>query len=94
VKIGYLTVSNKVILEDVPVGYLYREESDDANDSGWRVFSGNEREEYVANPENFALYNASTILEFEPALASLLGLKAPIAFARDEMTGEFVQVDD
>jgi hypothetical protein len=77
--------------ERKPVGYLYREKPDTDNDSGWRVFSGEETQEYADDAQNFAMYNASTILEIDPSIGALLATHAPAAFERD-VSGEFVQV--
>ncbi len=90
-KIGYIIASNQVAKAGNPVGYLYREDPDNAADSGWRVFSGTESQEYADEPSNFAMYNASTILEIDPSIASVLGTPAPAAFERDA-AGRFVRV--
>ncbi|WP_437875552.1 DUF2185 domain-containing protein [Sorangium sp. So ce513] len=76
-----------------PVGYMYREEPDSENDSGWRVFSDEETQEYADEPANFAMYNASTIVDLEPSIRPLLEEQAPVAFKRDE-SGRFIKVDD
>lgn len=89
-KIGYIIASNRVAKDRKLVGYLYREVPDNENDSGWRVFSGEESEEYAEDPANFAMYNASTILEIDPTIAPLLGSPSPIAFERTD-TGEFAE---
>jgi hypothetical protein len=90
-KIGYIIASNQVAKERKQVGYLYREEPDNENDSGWRVFSGQEPEGYEEEATNFAMYNASTILEIDPTIRPLLGSVAPIAFERTE-SGAFAEV--
>jgi hypothetical protein len=90
-KIGYIIASNKVAKERKPVGYLYREQPDNENDSGWRVFAGEESEEYAEDAANFAMYNASTILEIDPTIGPLLGLPPPIAFERTD-SGAFAEV--
>lgn len=92
-KIGYIIASNEVAKERKRVGYLYREDPDDENDSGWRVFSGDEAQDYADNAENFAMYNASTILEIDPTIRELLGSPAPAAFERNS-SGEFVQIEE
>lgn len=45
-------VTNEVIKEGRPVGYMYRETPESAEDSGWRFFAGDEPEEYMADPDN------------------------------------------
>ena len=92
IRVGYIIASREITEGGKPVGYLYREESDDENDSGWRVFSGEETQEYVDDPANFAMYNASTIVDLDPSVRSILGEPAPVAFERDG-AGRFVRVD-
>jgi hypothetical protein len=91
VKIGCIIASDEVAKARKPVGYLYREKPRNENDSGWRVFSGEETQEYADDPANFAMYNATTILEIDPSILSLLAAPPPIAFERSA-SGEFVEV--
>jgi len=91
IRIGYIIASNRVAKEGRRVGYLYREEPDDVNDSGWRVFSGDESQEYTDNAGNFAMYNAATILEVDPSIGSLLDAPPPAAYERTA-SGEFIAV--
>lgn len=93
-RIGYITASNRVMLDKAPVGYIYREQPSNENDSGWRVFAGDESQEYADNPDNFALYNASTLVELDPSLLQVLGADFPIAFERDSVTGEFIRIEE
>ena len=89
-KVGYIIASNRVAKDRKPVGYLYRVEPREI-DSGWRVFSGEETQEYADNPANYAMYNASTIVEIDPSIALLLASPWPIAFERTA-SGDFVEV--
>src|ERR1051325_11244726 len=41
-------VSNRVLEDGQPVRFLYREPPDCEEDSGWRMFAGDEDEKYVA----------------------------------------------
>lgn len=79
--------------DGLPVGYLYREKPDASEDSGWRVFSGDETQQYANDPRNFAFYNVTTLLELEPVLKSVLTRAYPVAFERLGDSGEFVEVD-
>ena len=90
---GYIIASREVAQEGKPVGYMYREEPDNENDSGWRVFSGDETQEFADDPANFAMYNASTIIELAPSIRTLLETQAPVAFERDG-SGRFVKVNE
>ncbi len=92
-KLGYIIASNQVTREGKPIGYLYREEPDNENDSGWRVFSGDETQEYVDDPTNLAMFNASTIVELDPSVIHLLATPAPAAYERNA-AGDFIAIDE
>jgi len=91
-RIGYVIISDQVIKEGCKVGYLYREQPEDEADSGWRVFSGKESQDYVDNPSNFSMYNASTLLNIEPELKTILTENYPVMYERDTMNGQLVLV--
>ena len=91
-RLGYIIASNEVMLLRKPIGYVYREKPGNEEDSGWRVFSGEETQEYANDAENFAMYNASTVVEAHPEIAALLNRAFPVAFERDATSGVFVEV--
>ncbi len=92
-KIGYIIASHQVMVGGKQIGYLYREAPDNEQDSGWRVFSGEETQEYSDDPSNFSMYNASTLIEHDPMLRDLFGHTYPIVFERDLDSREFVEID-
>jgi hypothetical protein len=92
IKIGYIVASNEVMKDNKSLGYFYREEPSEPKDSGWRFFSGEETEEYSEIESNFALYNASTIVNKFPEVARFLDSDFPISFEFDGQ--EFVEVDE
>ena len=83
VSMGYIIASNLVAKDHQRVGYLYREAPCDDRDSGWRVFSGSENQEYADNPSNFAMYNAETIIKIDPYIRTVLDHPYPVAFELD-----------
>jgi hypothetical protein len=92
-KIGYVTVSNRVMRDGCRVGYLYREQPGSEGDSGWRVFAGDETQQYADDPNNFALYHATTLIALEPDLSSILTRGYPVAFERSGESRDFVEVN-
>ncbi|QTD54235.1 DUF2185 domain-containing protein [Sulfidibacter corallicola] len=94
IQVGYIIASHDVIKSGKSIGYLYREEPDSKEDSGWRVFSGLENKEYVENANNFSMYNASTIVEIDPLIATVLETPYPASFERDEESGCFVRIKE
>ena len=90
-RVGYIIASREITEGGKPIGYMYREEPDNENDSGWRVFSGEESQAYTDDPANFAIYNASTIVDLDPSIRWLLEARFPIAYQRDE-SGRFAEM--
>ena len=59
-------VTNTVAEQGEPVGFLYREAPVFENDSGWRIFSGDETDEYTDNPDISALSASPPLLQTIP----------------------------
>ena len=69
--IGYCFATDKITIEGMKVGYMYREVPNKESDSGWRFFSGTESQDYVDNPENIKIYNVNTIANYDPDIIPL-----------------------
>lgn len=85
--IGYVIVSNEIMQRGKRIGYFYREQPINDDDSGWRFLSGEENQEYTDNPDNFAMYNAASIIEIDPEIAEFLSLPYPAEVERNVITG-------
>ena len=85
--------TNRITVEGCKVGYCYREKPDGDWDSGWRFTAGDEREEYMDDPNNAGIYKLNTICNDDPDIIALLHTPAPCAFERDE-NGVFQQIKD
>ena len=72
--IGYCFATNKITIEGMKVGYMYREVPDRDSDSGWRFLSGTESQDYVDNPENLKIYDVNTIANYDPDIIPYLNL--------------------
>ena len=70
--IGGLMVSKLVVDEQMEPRFMYREKSTRPEDSGWRIFTGFETEEYNDDPDNTGIYNPSTILNIDLSIADIL----------------------
>lgn len=90
---GGAFATDHILIEGKKVGYMYREESSDQVDSGWRFFSGEENQEYVDDPENTAIYEVNTIVNYDPAIIPYLESKEPCAFERILGTDNFQSVE-
>ena len=87
-------VTKRVLSEGYKVGYLYREEPDEEKDSGWRIPSNTESDEYMDNSENIAYVSLGAVLSKDDSFIDLLNQPTGSAFALDSATGEFVSLAD
>jgi hypothetical protein len=90
VGMGSCIASDRITVDGVPVGFMYRETPDNDLDSGWRFFSGDESQEYADDPEHFAIYDVNTIANYDPTVIPLLDSPVMSAFERDVAYGGFV----
>eukprot|EP01132_Coremiostelium_polycephalum_P005508 gene5508-6862_t len=65
-------VSNKIIIDKLKAGYMFREEPAFLNDSGWRVFNGDESDEYMDNRQNFQTVSMAAVLNVDDSFLHLL----------------------
>jgi len=93
IKRGYIIASNKVAIDKEIVGWMYREEATDETDSGWRVFSGYEDEEYANNSDNFGIYDAETIINIDKTIEVLLDSPIGSEYERAE-EGMLVEIKE
>lgn len=59
---------SKNVSKGIPVRYTYREESSIKELNGWTIYSINDDDEYVHNPDNFEIVGAETINKLCPLL--------------------------
>lgn len=66
--------SDRITVDGMPVGYLYREKpmNDQAPDSGWRIFAGDETNAYLGDATNFDFYHLNTICNYDETIIELL----------------------
>ncbi|TDQ08260.1 DUF2185 domain-containing protein [Pedobacter metabolipauper] len=92
--IGGLMVSKMVADEQIKPRFMYREKRTRPEDSGWRIFTGFETEEYTDDPDNTGIYNPSTILKIDPSIAGILLKGIGSVYERIEDDGEWYKVTD
>lgn len=81
--------SDKITIEGMKVGYMYREEPDNLTDSGWRFFSGTEDQEYADDPNNTMIYDVNTIANYDKAIIPYLDFPYGTEFERIEESNKF-----
>ncbi len=88
-QMGGCFATDKITVDGLRVGYMYREEPDEKMDSGWRFFSGTEDQEYVDDPNNTMIYNVNTIANYDRAIIPYLDLPFGTELERIENTDKF-----
>lgn len=82
-------VTKRVLDEGYKVGYLYREAPDEERDSGWRITSNTETDEYMGNTDNIAYVSLGLVLSKDDSFVDLLDHPAGSAFVRDAHAEKF-----
>jgi len=91
--VGYCFATNKITIEGMKVGYMYREVPDKESDSGWRFFSGTESQDYVDNPENLKIYDVNTIANYDPDIIPYLDSDYGAEYERLQDSHFFKMID-
>jgi hypothetical protein len=86
-------VTNRVLKEGRPVGYLCREQPEEEKDSGWRVMAGDESDAYMDDAANIAYVSLGAVLNCDDSILSLLEAPVGAEYERDA-DGGFVAVDN
>lgn len=74
--------SARVAHDGLAVGWFYRETPDRDEDSGWRVFAGDETQEYVDDSANAVVLPLRELISRDRALEELFRAPPPAAFER------------
>jgi len=85
-------VTNNILYEGEAIGYLYREEPDTEDDSGWRFTTGSETDEYMNDSENISYVSLGSVLREDDSVVNLLEHASGIAFVKDKK-GDFVKLN-
>lgn len=83
-------VTNRLLQDGCRAGYLYREDPDREDDSGWRITANDESDDYMSDPDNIAYVSLGAVLSRDDSFRELLDEPAGSAFIRDQATGHFL----
>jgi hypothetical protein len=89
---GYCIVSNTIAVDGLKVGFMYREEPDDNNDSGWRFLSGKESQLYADNPKNSQQLEVNVVANLDAAIIPYLTLPFGTDMERKEGSDDFRKI--
>ncbi|WP_271814644.1 DUF2185 domain-containing protein [Clostridium beijerinckii] len=87
-------VSKKCMEDNVTICWLYREKADKVEDSGWRMFSGDEDEEYTNNPDNIRVISVGYLLDKDPTLLEIVKSEIGSAYERENKDASWKKVED
>jgi hypothetical protein len=90
----YALVSKKYLEKDAVIRFLYRQEPDRDEDSGWRMFTGLENDEYANDPENIKIINIGYLLNKDPGLLEPLKNGYGVAFERKSKKAKWKKIED
>ncbi|KAF2072323.1 hypothetical protein CYY_006357 [Polysphondylium violaceum] len=65
-------VSNLVASDKQPAGYIFREDPTFHLDSGWRIFQGDESDEYMKDRTNFQTIALGSVLNIDDSILPIL----------------------
>ncbi|HEV2612098.1 MAG TPA: DUF2185 domain-containing protein [Noviherbaspirillum sp.] len=91
---GGCIASDKITVEGLPVGFMYREEPINDMDSGWRFMSGYEDETYMDDSRNHSIYEVNTIANYDPTIISFLDSPVGSVYEKRTESKGFVAVTD
>jgi len=80
----YAVVSKMCMEKNSVIRFMYREKPDRNEDSGWRMFTGLEDDDYSNDPENLKLVNVGYLLSKDPTLLTPLKKGYGAVFEREE----------
>lgn len=92
--IGGLMVSKMVVDQNIKPRFMYREKRTRPEDSGWRIFTGFETDDYTNNPDSIGIYNPSTILKIDPSIQDILLKGIGSVYEKAEDNTEWYKVTD
>ena len=87
---GGCIASNKITIDGLQIGYMYRENPSNDSDSGWRFFAGNEDEKYTNNSDNFGIFDLNTKCNNERSIIAYQESESGSSFK--EINSEFKKV--
>ncbi len=54
-----------ITVQGLKVAYMYREEAQSSDESGWVFLSGKEGDDYIEDPENLGFYEVNVIANYD-----------------------------
>lgn len=92
---GMCFASDMITVDGFKVGFLYRQEPEFDDDSGWRFLTGFETDRYMDDPDHFGLFDVNVLVNCDPEILDRLDAPVGSAFGRDPTeNNRFVPIED
>ena len=82
-------VTARVLYDGQRAAYLYREDPEQENDSGWRIMAGDEDDAYMDDEDHVFYVSLGAVLNKDDAFVQLLDAPVGSVFERSSETGRF-----
>lgn len=91
----FLALSSKLLVGEkpCPVRFMYKTVPADLRDTGWRMYSGYEDEEFLADKKNMMPYPIETLIKMDGSIEALLSSKPGTVWERAPGS-DWKEVDD
>ncbi|MEI6122661.1 MAG: DUF2185 domain-containing protein [Bacteroidota bacterium] len=86
---GFGLVSNKITVDGMKVGFMYREKIFEKDDSGWRFLSGTETQAYLDDPKTAKILDVNTVANYDKAIIPYLHRPVGSELERVDGSDEF-----
>lgn len=86
---GFVFATKMLVEGKRKVRFMYREQPDSPDDSGWRFFCGDEDQAYTDNPDNIVICDINTIIESDSSIVLCLNSPVGSAFEREDENAPF-----
>jgi hypothetical protein len=87
-------VSERVLEKGSKARFAYREAPDHDEDSGWRLFRGDETQEYMDEAANICRCNVRWLVDRDPTLGPVFRNEVGSAFERENEDDDWTRVED
>ena len=88
---GGFIISKNITKNGVKAKWIFREQSSIKECNGWNLYSENDDQEYISNPDNFEIVSAETIMKYVPALLKVFnapyGTDLTLKYEKDVVVG-------
>ena len=86
-------VTTKVLNENDKFCYLYRDEPNHEDHSGWHIMAGDKSAEYMGNAKNIAYVSLGVVLSEDDSFIAVIDASVEKAFRKSTITGNFEEIN-